>query len=416
MSDLFRREAVAHKTQRFHGAILLTRTWSFAALTIFFACIVLAQIAFSLVFGFTRKESVNGIVVASRGLIRIVAPQTAVVRQVLVSEGQAVKAGDLLFVLSSERTSDQGDTQRAVGATQLARIDHLHGELDQRARQLANSQDELADKYVNLKASLVLLEKEAALLGARVRIARDLAANFAELAETGAVSGNAAQEKRASLIEQESRLAANGLQRMDLQRQLAALAAAQIDLPLTASRDSSLLKRGIEELKGEMSETAARRQLMIRADHAGRVAGIVVAPGQAIAADARIADLLPADGKLEAELYAPSRSVGFVQEGMEVLLRYDAYPYQKFGQFRGKVREISLNTIPMSDMQRNGSAMQSVDPVYRIRVALDAQDVIAAGRTHALRPGMQLSASLVLERRTLAEWVVAPLAGVAGAQ
>ena len=416
MSDLFRREAIAHKTQRFHGAILLTRTWSFAALTTFFAVIVLALLAFALSFGFTRKESVSGIVVASGGQVRIVAPQAAVVRQVLVSEGQSVKAGDLLFVLSSERTSDQGDTQRAVGATQLARIAHLRGELDQRNRQLANSQDELAAKRINLNASLALLDKEAALLGTRVRIARELAANLASLAETGAVSANAAQEKRASLIEQESRLAANGLQRMELQRQLGALAAAAIDLPLTAGREASLLNRSIEELKGQMSETAARRELMIRAGQAGRVAAIVVTKGQAIAADARIADLLPAGGMLEAELYAPTRSVGFVQEGTEVLLRYDAYPYQKFGQFHGKVREISLNTIAMGDMQRNAVPAQPGDPVYRIRVALDAQDVAAGGRKHALRPGMQVSASLVLEHRTLAQWVVAPLAGMAGTQ
>lgn len=75
-----------------------------------------------------------------------------------------------------------------------------------------------------------------------------------------------------------------------------------------------------------------------------------------------------------------------------------------------KEREISLNTIPMADMQRTAAA---TDPVYRIRVALDAQDVTAGGRKLALRPGMQLSASLVLEQRTLAEWGVAPLTSVA---
>ena len=80
------------------------------------------------------------------------------------------------------------------------------------------------------------------------------------------------------------------------------------------------------------------------------------------------------------------------------------------------MREISLNTIAMGDMQRNAVPAQPGDPVYRIRVALDAQEVAAGGREHALRPGMQVSASLVLEHRTLAQWVVAPLAGVAGTQ
>ena len=81
--------------------------------------------------------------------------------------------------------------------------------------------------------------------------------------------------------------------------------------------------------------------------------------------------------------------------------------------------EVSLTTIPLNELQLAGAAMSSQtqntsEPVYRVRVRLDAQDVIAAGRLQALKPGMQLSASLVLEHRTLVEWVLEPLFGITG--
>ncbi len=230
-----------------------------------------------------------------------------------------------------------------------------------------------------------------------------------DLAEAGAVTKNAAQDRAAELIEQESRLAAIGLERMELQRQIAALTASRADLPLQSARDASQLKRNIEELQQQLTESEVRREVQVRADQAGKVAGIVVNPGQSVTPGQRMASLLPSGSALEAELYAPTRAAGFVRPGTEVLVRYDAFPYQKFGMFRGKVREVSLNAIPSNELARSGT-----EPVYRIRVQLDAQHVAAAGGSHALKPGMQLSASLVLERRTLAEWVLAPLYGMAG--
>ncbi len=119
-----------------------------------------------------------------------------------------------------------------------------------------------------------------------------------------------------------------------------------------------------------------------------------------------------AGSQLEAELYAPSRSVGFVGPGMPVLLRYQAFPYQKFGQFRGVVREVSNAGQRPDEMswpgvaQANGGA---AEPLYRVRVELERQSVRAYGIDRPLKSGMTLDASVVLERRRLYEWVLDPL-------
>ena len=59
-------------------------------------------------------------------------------------------------------------------------------------------------------------------------------------------------------------------------------------------------------------------------------------------------------------------------------------------------------------------APASAEPLYRITVRLDRQDVAAYGATQALAPGMQLDADVVLDRRRLIEWIFEPVLGIAG--
>lgn len=423
MSRLFRPEAVEHKNKRLHGVVILAQSWSYAALTAFFCCVVLALVLFSLNFGFTRKETVTGVVVPDRGVVRLAAPQSGIITRIQANEGDLLKAGDPVFVLTSERTSAKGDTQASISDALSSRMSHLSAELAQQGIQSGNKAQEISSRLTSLNATLKQLDAELALQRRKTEIVRDLSGNLDSLAAEGSVSRNSASLKAAELLEQEARISAVEGQRLAIQRDIAALLAMRSDLPLQSGREASELKRSIEELKQQASENEARRQLVVRADEGGRLAGIVVNQGQAVSAEQRLASLLPKDSQLEAELYVPTRAAGFVRPGTEVLLRYDAFPYQKFGQFHGRVREVSLTTISLSELQQAGSSAPSVsatptanqtEPVYRVRVRLDAQGVDAAGRSHALKPGMQLSATLVLEHRTLAEWALEPLLGMSG--
>ena len=60
--------------------------------------------------------------------------------------------------------------------------------------------------------------------------------------------------------------------------------------------------------------------------------------------------LVPAGALLEARLYGPSRAIGFVRPGQRVLLRYDAYPHQKFGHYAGTVTAVSRATVSPGEL------------------------------------------------------------------
>jgi membrane fusion protein len=112
-------------------------------------------------------------------------------------------------------------------------------------------------------------------------------------------------------------------------------------------------------------------------------------------------------------LFAPSRDIGFVRPGQEVLVRYLAYPHQKFGAYRARVLAVSRNPLPAAELgyvPLDGSR----EPLYRIKAALDSQAVLAYGKREPLRAGMQVEADVLLDRRRLIEWIFEPLLGLAG--
>jgi membrane fusion protein len=135
-------------------------------------------------------------------------------------------------------------------------------------------------------------------------------------------------------------------------------------------------------------------------------------PGQPVTAGARLATVLPRDAVMLAHLYAPSSAIGFVHPQQQVQLRYQAFPYQKFGHQRGTVVQVSrtpLSSAELAQLSLPAGAGSQGEPLYRITVALDRQSVQAFGKEQALTAGMQLDADVLLEKRRLIEWIFEPL-------
>jgi membrane fusion protein len=117
---------------------------------------------------------------------------------------------------------------------------------------------------------------------------------------------------------------------------------------------------------------------------------------------------------LEAHLFAPSRTAGFLKAGQLVYLRYAAYPYQKFGLHSGSVTAISdtpfaTNELPANLAPQLIAQNGSNEALFRINVRLDQQAIQSHGEAIALKPGLTLEADIVQERRKVWEWALEPL-------
>ena len=101
-----------------------------------------------------------------------------------------------------------------------------------------------------------------------------------------------------------------------------------------------------------------------------------------------------------------TRAIGFIEPGNQVVLRYDAFPFQRFGQYQGRVT--SVGRTVWSAGERVGT-LPAREPVYRSEVALERQTVRSGAQEFPLRPGMLVNADILLEKRTVFEWVFEPV-------
>lgn len=125
--------------------------------------------------------------------------------------------------------------------------------------------------------------------------------------------------------------------------------------------------------------------------------------------------IVPSRERMQAELLAPSTSIGFLQPGQRVLLRYSAFPYQKFGESWGTVTEVSRAALQAEELKAFVPNMPPTDQsktFYRVTVAPDRSYVTAYGRSEPLQASMQVDARVLLDRRPIYQWVLEPLYGL----
>ena len=134
-------------------------------------------------------------------------------------------------------------------------------------------------------------------------------------------------------------------------------------------------------------------------------------PGQSVSPQKSLLTIIPNDTELYAELFLPSRAIGFINVGQQVLLRFDAFPYQRFGLYEGTVEQVAQAVINPDEAE---IPLPTPDPVYRVKVSLSSQFVKTYGKSLSLQAGMSLTADIILEERTLGEWLFAPIYSLRG--
>ena len=420
MPSLFRPEALDGQRQDWLGSIQLLRPVSLAVLTLWVVFVLAGVLTFLGVGEYTRRMTVAGVLAPDRGVLRVLAQQAGTIVESHVVEGQAVQRGDLLFVLAVGQSSDQGDTQTAVADSLGVRERSLYDAARQNETLLESQRTDIARQNSDLGLELKQLEAEQALLTQRLALTQAALARLESLKSDNFISQAQVQAKAEELLAVKEQQQALARQRLGKQRELNKLEALLRELPLRAKVRQGEISRDLAELAQAAAENASRRHMVVRAPQAGIVSGITAQVGQPTDPEVALASLLPADAQLQAQLYAPSSAVGFLRRNQTVRLRYQAFPFQKFGHQSGHVVQVSRAPLQPSELTGvslrlpGGATMPTGEPLYRITVALDAQTVQAYGEPHALAPGMQLDADVMLDRRRLIEWIFEPLISISG--
>lgn len=406
--SLFRPEAIEAGRGAQLGSILRDQPLTLRLLTVAAVLSAMALVFFLAQGSYTRRTRVIGQLTPRNGVATALAPLSGVVVQVPVVEGARVAPGALLALIRVPGASGAGDKVEALRANlSRRRTELLHGRTFAAERCMLRRRG-LAAQLRQTLEELAIADAELETRQAQLHLSNDTLAQWRALEQQHFVSTLQLRQQQAAALAQQAELQALQRQRTAVARSLVQIRQSLAEWPAEQQAAIEPFDRELAAIERQRIDFESTHESAITAQVPGTVTSILVKAGESVQAGQQLLSVLPANPELQAELLLPSRAIGFVRPGATVQLRYQAFPYQKFGHHRGLVRQVSRNTLDPAQARALLGGLAINEPFYRVTVELTSQFIGAYGRAEPLKPGMLLEADITSDRRSLIEWLFEP--------
>lgn len=408
---MFRKEAITAKRQHLHGDVFLFQPLSFRIL----GYLVFAIIAFCFLLlmmgSYARSEVVVGHLVPAEGLVKIQASAAGTLESIFVNEGEKLRKGQKIAIVRSSFVNRQG-----VSLTEQALL-ALALQESEVATQLALESNQLETELAGLQAQIEDLDIEINNLKTQSALQQSITLSLqqgydrsASLLQRGFISKTKVEQDKQAWLRQAGRYKLSQQELTSARSKYRLLQIRKRELPIESEKKQARLRLQRAELDGRRVELVGQSAFAIESPVNGTIVSISVASvGYSLNSGQVIMTILPEGSPLVAELFVPSRAIGFVEKKQEVRLLYDAFPYEFFGSHQAVVNEITAGILGSSETL---APFNLDEPVYRVRAKLHESSVTARGRKIALQTGMTLRANIILERRSFLDWLMSPLHAV----
>lgn len=413
-SELFRKEALENQKDQLHGDILVLpkiKTWIITVVLSLWVALLMIWLFTS---QFSRKETVTGWIEPNTGMLRIYAESGAgKIKQILVVEGQQIVKGQPLVVINGDRLLTNGKAleeellyeyqrQEMLLNQQLTRTESIYG----------IKESDVEQQIVAVTQDLEHIEKQFDLTNRRHQLLSSRLAKTKAMYLSGHISENDLDSTREQELALQSELRELGRKKLNQQNQLQQLKTQLAMIPDERVNQRQKIQRALSELAQNIAQLHGKRAYVVKATQAGKVSNIQVQVGHSSQTNTPLMTIIPANAELQAKLLIPVRSSGFIEKKQPLDIRYDAFPYQKFGTQEGKVSHISV--APLLPNEIHFLPVEIREPVYQVTAELMSSRIVAYGESVELKPGMTFSADVTLSQRTLLEWLLEPIYSIKG--
>lgn len=409
---LFRNAVINAKKQKITGNIILVQPTSIYLVTLLTFLTLSISIFFLIQSEYSRKEKVAGYLIPEKGLVKIFSDREGTLEELYVKEGQSVSEGQpLVRVKNSQNLATGVELSKVLSKEITKQISTLEIELEVSKKIFLHDTARLKLQINQISRSLEAIKKAKVTNRKRLEIKKKQYLNNLKLLESKYISADqlgSIQEEYLEAMESNDRFER---EISSITLELSSLESDKDSLPEKRILKQALLERHISELKSKQFELENQYEFVKLAPESGITTAIQPSLGMHITNRSPILSIIPHDSPLEIELFLPTRSAGFVKIGDPVQIRFDAFPHQKFGLTKGIVVSVDKALVLPSDKVfpiNIGEAM------YRVRAKLTKQNIHAYGKSFPLKVGMIAEADILLEKRTLLEWILDPIYALKG--
>lgn len=362
------------------------------SLTILLSLIFASFMAWAGWFEIDQTVRAQGLIITSAKTQIIQAADGGVLSEILVQEGQQVKAGERLAVLEKERSSASFEESRAKVASLQAAL----------TRATAESMGKTP-----VFGPEVMAYPEFVAGQQRLFVQRK-----ASLADLSAVLTDAIKLAREELVMNETLLKSGDVSRIEVMRLLRQVG--ELEGRLSEARNKYTQEARVEvtrleeELSSNRYKLEERRSILEHTDLVAPVAGIIKflkfnTVGGVLRAGDELMQISPTESELVVEARINPVDIGQLKLGLPVQIKLDAFDYSVYGMLHGKLTYLSSDTLV--EQGANGQSQS----YYRAHVVLDAQQDNAMLSKVALKPGMTATIDVRTQMRSLLRYLAKPI-------
>lgn len=366
---------------------------------------------------------------------KVVQPlENAVVKAILVRDGDRVRAGQPLVELDA--TAAAADGQLLDEALRSARADALRasallrsldaGALRQpewpqawdaavrapAAAQLAAEWDDIHAKRARLGSELTRRQAELATaqailtkLQTTLPLAQQREEDARRLAEQGFLAPHQLQDRQRERLEHERDLSTQRARVAEAQAALDEGRAAQLAYLAELRRllQDRLAQAELRQQQGGHEQVKARyrqRLTVLKAPVDGTVQQLAVhTPGGVVTEAQALMVIVPDVAQLHAEVVLENKDIGFVRTGQRAAIKLETFPFTRYGALEATVTRVAADAVVD---ERRGAA-------YPATLTLGTSSIQVDGRIVRLAPGMNLTAEITTGERRVIEFLTSPL-------
>lgn len=375
------------------GREILTQTKGSRAAVWLMVLVVVSLVTWSRLAEIDLLTRAPATVIASSKTKVVQSADRGVVRSIHVSEGDRVSEGDTVLVLDRSQSESEVNEIEAELAGLLATRVRLEAEIGDKEQIMFPAS---LDGYPKFKANqLDLFERRRATLSGEVAsvsssirsVTKELSL-LRPLVDKGDVSQTEVIRLERQLSELEGRLRTT----TNTFRRDASASRDRVDAEIASLRQRLKQRQGLLDRTSLIAPVnGIVKRLSVNTE------GAVVSPGEVLM------EILPVEDSLVVEAKISPAEIAFVGQGMEAIVKVDAYDYTIFGELTGVLTYVSADTL----VER----VQGIEqPFYRAQITIEGPRFKKhRGRGLDILPGMTAMVEIKTGKSTVFDYLAKPV-------
>ncbi|WP_246604489.1 HlyD family secretion protein [Alteromonas lipotrueae] len=408
---LFRHQAM-QPTSPFQGELLMTPRPFHMGITAILLLWIVGVGIYLTQGSYARKATVEGWLEPYRGVLRLYADaRKGRISQVYVNEGQKVKRGEPLLSIEYGVQQPQGETvELKLQQELLAKKQRISDALARSIGIHQNDKTQLLKQLQHAQKDAESIRHILAISYQQWQLAFSQFTSFEVLRNAGHVSNADFDNYKLELLSSQQQWKQAERNNLKSEAEVSRLTHEIASLPEIQANERTVHENQLSDINQQLLTLNRDRQRILYASQNGVVSSLQASAGLMVDQNRPLLSLLPENSPIEARLLVPVRAAGFIAKGQQLAIRYDAFPYQKFGLQEGQIISIS-ETILLPGEWANAPLTVS-EPAYLVTARVNSDAIIAYGNPVMLKAGMTFSADVALSQRSLLEWILEPLLSV----